>query len=113
MNPEDLSYNIVGIIFFTIVTLICFYPFYYLLICTISDQKLVDLNRIVLFPQGINFKNYVEIFQVQNLGNAALVSVARTVCTTAVSLVSLRGYYHVLLCRYDPRILEQQDAGPD
>lgn len=87
MNPEDLSYNIVGIIFFTIVTLICFYPFYYLLICTISDQKLVDLNRIVLFPQGINFKNYVEIFQVQNLGNAALVSVARTVCTTAVSLV--------------------------
>ena len=87
MSPEDLSYNIVGIIIFTIITLICFYPFYYLLICTISDQKLVDLNKIVLFPQGINFKNYVEIFQVQNLGNAALVSVARTVCTTSLSLV--------------------------
>ena len=87
MSPEDLSYNIVGIIIFTIITLICFYPFYYLLICTISDQKLVDLNKIALFPQGINFKNYVEIFQVQNLGNAALVSVARTVCTTAISLV--------------------------
>ena len=87
MSPEDLIYNIVGIIIFTIITLICFYPFYYLLICTISDQKLVDLNKIALFPQGINFKNYVEIFQVQNLGNAALVSVARTVCTTAISLV--------------------------
>ena len=87
MSPGDLSYNIVGIIIFTIITLICFYPFYYLLICTISDQKLVDLNKIALFPQGINFKNYVEIFQVQNLGNAALVSVARTVCTTAISLV--------------------------
>ena len=87
MSPEDLSYNIVGIIIFTIITLICFYPFYYLMICTISDQKLVDLNKIVLFPRGINFKNYVEIFQVQNLGNAALVSVARTVCTTSLSLV--------------------------
>ena len=87
MSPEDLSYNIVGIIIFTIITLICFYPFYYLIICTISNQKLVDLNKIALFPRGINFKNYVEIFQVQNLGNAALVSVARTVCTTALSLV--------------------------
>lgn len=83
----DLAYNIIGIIFFSVVTLICFYPFYYLLICTISDPKLVDLNRVFFLPQGINFKNYVEIFQVQNLGNAAMITVLRTVITTAVSLV--------------------------
>lgn len=87
MSRADLSYNIVGIILFTVITLICFYPFYYLLICTISDQKLVDLNKIALIPRGINFKNYIEIFQVQNLGNAALISVLRTLCTTGLSLV--------------------------
>ena len=87
MSPGDLTYNIVGIIVFSIITLICFYPFYYLLICTISDQKMVDLNQIALLPHGINLKNYAEIFQVQNLGNAALISVLRTVCTTAISLV--------------------------
>ena len=70
MSREDKIYNIVGIILFTIITLLCVYPFYYLMICTISDQKLVDLNQIILLPKGINFENYVEIFKVQNLGNA-------------------------------------------
>lgn len=87
MTREDRIYNITAIIFFVILTLICVYPFYYLMICTISDQKMVDLNQIVLLPHGINFQNYVEIFHVQNLANSFFISVARTVCTTALSLV--------------------------
>lgn len=87
MSKNDILFNVVGIMIFSLITLICFYPFWYLMICTISDQKMVDLNQIVLLPHGINFKNYIEIFQVQNLGNAAFISVARTLCTTAVSLV--------------------------
>lgn len=87
ISKSDTIYNIFGVVVFSIITLICFYPFYYLLICTISDQRLVDLNQIVLLPKGINFKNYTEIFQIQNLANAAFISVARTVMTTAVSLV--------------------------
>lgn len=87
MSTEEKIYNISGIIIFSIITLICFYPFYYLMICTISDQQLVNMNRITLWPKGINFRNYIEIFQVQNLANSAVISVVRTVCTTAVSLV--------------------------
>lgn len=87
MTREDRIYNITAIIFFVILTLICVYPFYYLMICTISDQKMVNLNQIVLLPHGINFQNYVEIFHVQNLANSFFISVARTVCTTALSLV--------------------------
>lgn len=87
MTKSDIVFNVIGIIIFSLITLICFYPFWYLMICTISDQKMVDLNQIVLLPHGINFKNYIEIFQVQNLGNAAMISVARTVCTTAISLI--------------------------
>lgn len=87
MSHEDRIYNIFGILIFSIITLICFYPFYYLLICTISDQQLVNMNRIALLPRGINVKNYLEILKVQNLANSAVISLARTVCTTAVSLV--------------------------
>ena len=87
MTPSDIAFNVVGIIIFTLLTLICAYPFWYLMICTISDQRMVDLNQIVLLPHGINFKNYVEIFKVQNLGNAATVSVARTVIGTLLSLI--------------------------
>lgn len=87
MKKGDMLYHICGIAIFSIITLICLYPFWYLLICTISNQKLVDLNQVILIPRGINFKNYVEIFRVQNLANSAFISVARTICTTAVSLV--------------------------
>lgn len=87
MSLEEKTFNIVGMIIFSVITLICFYPFYYLIICTISDQQLVNMNRVTLWPKGINFKNYIEIFQVQNLANSAFISIARTICTTAVSLV--------------------------
>ena len=95
MTPGDKVFNVIGIIIFTLITLICFYPFWYLLICTISDQRLVDLNQVVILPKGINFNNYIEIFQVQNLGNSAMISVLRTVCTTAVStiLTSYTAYF--------------------
>ena len=87
MSKEDKIYNIVGTIIFLLITFICVYPFWYLLICTISNQKMVELNQVVLLPKGINFRNYVEIFGVQNLYNSYLISVGRTVMTTAVSLV--------------------------
>lgn len=87
MSVPDKIYNVVAVIVFLVITLICVYPFYYLMICTISDQKMVDLNQIVLLPHGINFRNYVEIFGVQNLANSAMISVLRTICTTSVSLI--------------------------
>lgn len=87
MSREDKIYNIVGILVFLLITFICVYPFWYLMICTISDQNMVDLNQIVLLPHGINFRNYQEIFGVQNLSNAFTISVLRTVCTTVLSLV--------------------------
>lgn len=87
MSKEDKIYNIVGTIIFLLITFIFVYPFWYLLICTISNQKMVELNQVVLLPKGINFRNYVEIFGVQNLYNSFLISVGRTVMTTAVSLV--------------------------
>lgn len=87
MSREDKRFNVIAILIFLIVTFLCVYPFYYLMICTISDQKMVDLNQIILIPKGINFQNYAEIFGVQNLAHSALISVLRTVGTTVLSLV--------------------------
>lgn len=87
MSRSDKIFNVVAILVFLVLTFICVYPFYYLMICTISDQKMVDLNQIILIPHGINFRNYIEILGVQNLANSALISVLRTVGTTALSMV--------------------------
>ena len=95
MSRADKIFNVAAVLIFAVLTFICVYPFYYLMICTISNQKMVDLNQIVFVPRGINFNNYIEILGVQNLSHSAFISVLRTVCTTAVSLVctSYMGYF--------------------
>lgn len=80
------SFNIIFYFLFTVFALICAYPFYYLLIATVSDTNMVDTGRVVLFPIGLTFKNYRTIFGVQNLLHAAEITVLRTVLGTALSL---------------------------
>lgn len=85
---EEIVFNVVGYFVFGLIALLCAYPFYYLFICTISDTQMVDMGKVVLFPQGIHFNNYIEIFKVQNLANSVMISVARTILGTAVSLIA-------------------------
>lgn len=81
-------FHVVVYVVFGLFTLLCVYPFYYLLICTISNSQLVDMGRIILWPRDIHFSNYQEIFRVQNLGRAAAVSVVRTFLGTGISLLA-------------------------
>ena len=71
---------------FLVFTFLCVYPFYYLIICTISDRSMVGLGRIAFLPRGINFSNYIEIFNLQNLDRAVIISVTRTLLGTALNL---------------------------
>lgn len=87
MSRSDKIYNAVGYVFFSILALICAYPFYYILICTISDNQLVSLQRVIFFPVGIHFDNYIKVFKIQNLGNSVIISTTRTILGTAASLL--------------------------
>jgi len=85
----DKVFNVVNITFFTLFTLICIFPFYYLLINTISNNDLVGKNLITLVPKGIHFSNYVALKDVADFGNSVLVTVSRTILgTTLMVLVS-------------------------
>lgn len=88
MSGENMRYNIVASILFGLVALICIYPFYYLMICTISDNNLVEAGKITLYPKGIHFDNYIEVLKVDNLGNSAIITILRTVIGTAASLLA-------------------------
>jgi multiple sugar transport system permease protein/putative aldouronate transport system permease protein len=85
-DKRDILFNINAIFLFLLFTFICVYPFYNLLINTISDRKLVNLGRIIFLPEGINFDNYIEIFRIQNLSRAAMISAVRTLTGTAMNL---------------------------
>lgn len=88
MTRSDKIFHIFAYMGFGLIGLITAYPFYYLMICTISDNQLVGLGAITLLPKGIHFDNYVEIFKVQNLVNSFMVSILRTVIGTFASLLA-------------------------
>lgn len=90
----DIVFNIFNYAFFGIFTLLCFLPFYYLFINTISDNEMVTKGAILWVPKGIHFNNYVEVLKIKGIGNAAIVTVARTVLGTALTIfgTSFLGY---------------------
>jgi len=75
-------------LFFTVFTLLCTFPIYYLFINTISDNRLVQAGQINLYPIGIHFSNYISLLEVGELMNAAFISVSRTVIGTLTMVLA-------------------------
>ena len=82
---SDVDFNIINNSFLILFTLICVFPFYYLLINTISDNGLVAKGLINFYPRGLQFKNYYNLRNVNGLGTSFLVTLARTIIGTATS----------------------------
>ena len=93
-TPGDIVFNVINYTIFTIFTLACIFPFYYLFINTISDNELVVKGVINFIPRGINLNNYKTLLSVSDLGNALIVTIARTVIGTALMVMAsgLVGY---------------------
>ncbi len=94
LTPGDILFNILNYGFFTVFTLSCIFPFYYIFINTISQRSLVAQGKIMLYPKGINIQNYLDILKVNDVFNAFGVSLARTIIGTAlmVAATGLIGY---------------------
>ena len=87
-NVGDIIFFILDYFFFTVFTLACLFPFYYLFINTISDAELVTKGMINFVPKGININNYLALKNVNDLGNSLIVSVARTIFGTALMVAA-------------------------
>ena len=82
----DVCFDLITVLLLTVFTLICVFPFYYLFINTISDNALSARGLITLFPKGVHFENYIQIFKISGILTAAIVSLARTVIGTTLSV---------------------------
>ena len=82
LSAGDRIFNLFLGLFFTLFTLICIYPFYYLIINTISANDISANGQIMFWPKGIHLQNYVDVFKIPDLASAAIVSLARTVLGT-------------------------------
>lgn len=81
-TKSDIIFNCINYTAFALFTLICAYPFYYLIINTISSNTLSASGAITLLPKGIHFENYIEVLKLRGLPTAVWISVSRTVIGT-------------------------------
>ena len=84
----DKIFMIFDILFFALFAFICIFPFYYILINTISDNSLVNSGAITLVPQGIHFSNYISLIGVSDFINSIGVTVSRTILGTALMVLA-------------------------
>ena len=83
----DAAFNIANYLIFGIFTLLCIYPFYYMVINTISANDLSAAGAIRFIPRGIHLENYKALAQLRGLGPAALGSVGKTVIGTVLAVL--------------------------
>ena len=88
VSGKDRAFNIVNYTIFAILTVICVYPFYYLIINSISANDLSANGFVNFLPHKIHFQNYMDVFKLSGLGTATLVSAARTVIGTACTVMA-------------------------
>jgi ABC-type glycerol-3-phosphate transport system permease component len=71
---------------FSLFAFVCVYPFYYIFINTISNNKLSESGAVIWYPKDMHLKNYIDAVKIPGLGQAAFISVSRTVIGTALTV---------------------------
>ncbi|MDN4483901.1 carbohydrate ABC transporter permease [Demequina lignilytica] len=84
----DILFAMANYSLFALLVVICAYPFYYLIINSVSANDISALGDVRLFPQGFHLSNYEQVFQLQGLPMAAAVSVGRTVIGTLLTVLA-------------------------
>lgn len=87
-SAGDVIFNVINYTVYTLFTIICIFPFYYLFINTISDNDLVIKGLINFIPRGIHFDNYSALLNVSDLMSSFIVSLSRTVFGTALMVAA-------------------------
>lgn len=84
-STADIIFQAVVGLLFVMFAFLCVYPFYYLLIYSISDPAQARLA--FLWPKGFTLATYGELFRGNNITNAILVSISRTVIGTVLTVL--------------------------
>ena len=81
-------YNVFNIFVLSMFTLICVYPFYYLIINSFSDNTAAAAGEVMWWFKGFHLQNYKDVLVLDGLATAAWISVARTVIGTVLTVLA-------------------------
>jgi ABC-type glycerol-3-phosphate transport system permease component len=75
----------VNVAVFLLLSLICVYPFYYVILYSVSDPNLA--NQAFLLPKGFTLNTYQALLASNDIFSALMVSIARTVLGTILTVL--------------------------
>ena len=86
-SAGDYAISFVTYVVYAFFAFVCVYPFYYIIINSISANNLSDQGKIIFYPIGIHFTNYQNLGNIPGLLNSAYISVMRTVIGTVLTVI--------------------------
>lgn len=90
------TFDAVNLFVLGLFALICVYPFYYLIIYSLSNSVEAARTDIWLWPAGFTVENYAYLLRKGDILHAALVSASRAVLGTAITLLCSSFYAFLL-----------------
>ncbi|RAP76072.1 carbohydrate ABC transporter permease [Paenibacillus montanisoli] len=84
-KDSSLAFDVFNYTVQILFTIICVYPFYYILIYSFSDPQ-EALKGVFLIPEGFTLVNYSTIFKLDNMFHSFMISVLRTVLGTLLTI---------------------------
>lgn len=92
----DKIFDVFNYSLMVLLVLVTLYPFLYVLAVSLNDPFDAIKGGITIFPRVFTLDNYREIFNYPLIGQAALISILRTVIGTIVSVLSTAIVAYVL-----------------
>lgn len=84
---SEISFSILLGLICAFIFLLIAYPLYFIIIASISDSVLVSTGKVLLFPKGISFFGYSEIFQDSRIWTGYRNTIFYTAAGTLVNLL--------------------------
>ncbi len=86
VSAEDRAVEIICYIIFSIAAFLCLYPFYYILINTVSANDISARGDVLFWPKGFHMHNYVSASRIDGLLQAFKISLLRTSIGTGLTV---------------------------
>ena len=86
-SAGDYVISFITYVVYAIFAFVCVYPFYYIIINSISANNLSDSGKVIFYPMEIHFTNYKNLANIPGLPSAAYISVMRTLIGTVLIVI--------------------------
>ena len=84
---EDYLIDIFTYVIYTFFAFVCVYPFYYIMINSVSANDLSERGKVLIVPLKFHLNNYKQVMKINGLLTAFKISILRTVIGTFFTVV--------------------------